>query len=288
MAGAYSPFAQQFDPAEVVTVDGPRAHTGRIAAGRAGERLVLPRIDGDEAVDAAPVADEVAAPPEPPEAPAPGITEEELEAARTAAREEAYREAEAATRAALTASIEQRTAAALEAIARALAESQAAYAAQVAGCARQSRDLGLALGRAIVPRALAHAPLADIEAMLLELVPRLKAQPRLELRLAPDLVEAGRAALMRVADTADYRGSIEVAADPALADGDARLAWHQGVAERSLARIEAEATALIEVCLPGDEPDAGPLVAGQAAHTPAHGAAEAGATREETSDEQPV
>lgn len=253
-------------------MDGPRPRAGRIGR-TAGERLVLPRID--QADDAAPTPDGAAA-----EASAPRFTQEELDAALAAARDEAYREAETKTRAALAAETQQREATALEAIARALGQSQAAYDAWIAGCAQQSRDLGLALARAIVPRALARAPLADIEAMLTELVPRLHGQPELELRLAPDLVEAGRAALANAARSADYRGAIEVVADADLADGDARLGWHRGAAERSLARLEAEAAAVIEACLPAEDEDLPSAPAIQV-----QGPADAGARREERSDE---
>jgi hypothetical protein len=41
-----------------------------------------------------------------------------------------------------------------------------------------------------------------------------------------------------------------VLADRGLGPGDARLAWHEGMAERDLARIEAEAMALVDAWLP--------------------------------------
>ena len=280
MASTESPFALQFDPAEVVAVDGPRARAGQIG-GLAAERLVLPHIDGP--ADAAP--DDTTAPPAAAEAQPPRFTEDELSAALAAARDEARRETEAKVRAATTASIEHRQAEALATIARRLGESQAAYDARIAGCARHGRDLGLALARAIIPRALARAPLADIEAMLFDLVPRLHGQPRLELRVSPDLVEAGRATLARVAQTADYQGAIEVVADAALHDGDARLDWHHGAAERSLARLETETAALIEACLPGDEPDTGPAAAASGGDTEAHRSSVSDTAREEMSDD---
>jgi len=43
-----------------------------------------------------------------------------------------------------------------------------------------------------------------------------------------------------------------VLAEPDLGPGDARVRWHDGVAERDLARIEAEAVALVEAWLPDD------------------------------------
>lgn len=243
--GRFDP-VEQFDPFEVVTVDGPRpGGRRRVLRAPAGAPFPLPPLD-TEATGTAPEAAEDATN-------APAFSEDELNAAVAAARHEAEEATRTAVEAEMNATIEKRQADACAAIARALAAGQAEYDATVKAYARQSHELGLALARAIVPRALAEAPLADIEAMLEDVVPRLHGQPALELRLAPDLVEGGRGVLARVAEAAGYGGAIEVVADPALGDGDARLCWREGVAERDIEHIEAEAVRLVEACLPADE-----------------------------------
>jgi hypothetical protein len=113
-----------------------------------------------------------------------------------------------------------------------------------------TRDLALALARALVPRALERQPLADTEAMLRDLLVRLEQQPRLTLALPPALVDAGRRTLAAIAAEAGYRGELVVEPDQTLGAGDARLSWRGGSAERDLAELEREAIALIDAWLP--------------------------------------
>ncbi len=191
-----------------------------------------------------------ATPPAPAPPPAPTFSEDELEGAVEAARREARAAAEAEVRAAMLASLEHRQAQALATISERLAASQDALDHILAGRAGASRDLALALARVLVPKALARQPLADIEAMLREVVARLEGTPWLELRLHPGLAEAGRAALARAAEEANYHGELRLIPDPRLGPGDARLIWQDGAAERDLARLEAEVTALVDAWLP--------------------------------------
>ena len=200
---------------------------------------------------------EFAAPATPPAPPAPAPTprtfsEDELARALEAARREASSETAATMRAELAASLEQRRAAALGAIAAQLEAAGAALERTPAARADASGELALALARALVPRALALQPLADVEAMLRSLVLRLEGQPWLEVGLPPALLAAGEAALARAAAEAGYQGELRIVPEPALGPGDARVSWHDGAAERDLARIEAEAVALVEAWLPDD------------------------------------
>lgn len=182
--------------------------------------------------------------------PPPTFGEAELAAAVAAAREEAQAETEAEVRAAMGASQAERQAQALERIAAQLEARQAALDHALAGRATASREVALALANALASRALARQPLADVEAMLRDLVVRLEGQPRLELHLPPALVERGTALLAEVAGHAGYRGELSVEADPTLAPGDARLCWQDGTAERSVAQLEREVAAVVDAWLP--------------------------------------
>lgn len=184
--------------------------------------------------------------PEPEPAPPPTVGAEELAAAVALARAEG----EAAARDEIEAALEQRRCAAAEAIAGALARMESAHAARLDERAGASLELALALARAIVPRALERAPLADVEAMLRDLVARLEDQPRLHLALPPDLVAPGRELLEGLAREAGFSGELTVEGDPDLGAGDARLSWRHGRAIRDLAAIEREALALAAAWLP--------------------------------------
>lgn len=197
-----------------------------------------------------------------PSPPAPTYGEPELAEATARAREAGRAEAESRLRAEMAASIEQRTSVALEAIARELRAAREGLERSLAARAGASAELAIAMARAIVPRAMEERPLADVEAMLVDLVSRLEGQPRLELALAPDLVASGEALIRRVAGDAGHRGEIVVQADPRLAAGDARLAWGDGGAERDLGASQREVEAVVEAWLPAEpaiEPDHRPL-----------------------------
>jgi flagellar biosynthesis/type III secretory pathway protein FliH len=206
--------------------------------------------------------------PPPPEPPAAAYGEDELAAAVAAAREQAYAEAAAAVEAELRASLEHQQAAALAAIAAQLASCRSALEQTLAARAGASREIALAIGRALVGEALARQPLADIEAMFRELVLRLEAEPWLEIRLAPGAAAAAEASLLAIAEDAGYRGALRVLPDPRLGPGDARLSWQDGTAERDLARLEAEAAALVEAWLPPRQRSHAPAAQPGAAASP--------------------
>lgn len=187
--------------------------------------------------------------------PRPAYSEDQLAAAVAAAREQARAEAEAETRAACEASLERQRVGALETIATELTAARTMLESHLAARAAASRELALAVARALVPEALAREPIADVEAMVRDLIARLQDQPRLELRLAPELAATAEADLRRAAEDAGYHGLFEIVADPALSPGDARLLWQDGLAARDLGRLEAEAAALVDAWLPADRND---------------------------------
>jgi flagellar assembly protein FliH len=233
-------FAERFDDDATVV---RRARRRRGAASTAtASRFCYPEL----APPSPPLA------PPAPEAPAPTFSANELARALEAARREARGEAAATVRAELAASLEHREAQALGALAAQLAAAGSALERTLAARAGASRELAVALARALVPRALALQPLADVEAMLQSLVRRLEGQPWLEVSLPPELIATGEAALARVAAEAGYQGELRVLPEPGLGPGDARVRWQDGAAERALARIEAEAVALVDAWLPND------------------------------------
>jgi len=237
MTGAF-PFLERFDDDPVPVVRGLRRWHGPARAGQA-TLFCYPRLEPPQSAAAA----------VPPPAPPPAYNAEELAAAVAAARRDAGTEAAAAVHAEMQASLEHRTAAALAALGAQLAACREALERTLAARAAASRDLALAIGRALVGEALARQPLADVEAMFRELVVRLEGEPWLEIRLPPELTAAAEKSLLAIAEEAGYRGALRVLPEPRLGPGDARLSWQDGVAERDLAALEAEAVALVDTWL---------------------------------------
>jgi flagellar assembly protein FliH len=237
------PFGERFD-AGAVPLGSLSGQTPRASAGSRGERFCFPRLD----LFPPPTAEDAERPPR-------QFGEAELVEAVAAARTEAAAETETRLRAELAASLEQRQAEAWRALSEQLVESRAELERLLQQRAGASRDLALALARALAPRALARAPLADVEAMLRETLARLEPCPRLELRLPQELVAQGRSLLDRVAAETGYPGELAVIPDPTLGPGDARLSWQDGAAVRDLAELEAEALDLVDAWLPVDGKD---------------------------------
>jgi flagellar assembly protein FliH len=246
-------FAQRFDDGISPIAGGARRWHGPAPTG-AAVAFSYPRL---EPAPAAPSVPEREAPP-------PTFSEAELAHAVEVARRDAHAECEAKLRAEISASREHREVEALAAIGASMAACRETLAQALTARVGASRDLALAVARALAAKALALQPLADIEAMFREVLLRLEGQSWLEIRLPPDLVATGEAALARAAAAAGFQGAFRVVAEPGLGPGDARLAWQDGMAERDLARLDAEATALVEAWLPtASEPPtpAGPAVA---------------------------
>lgn len=157
-----------------------------------------------------------------------------LAAAATAARGDALEATHAAT--------EALAAEAQSAICQALAtEVEARQAAH-----RQDADLIIAIAEAIarhvVPQALATAPLADLNATLPTLLARLDHPSRLEVRVAPSLVDPLEAQLATMAQASAFDGEINVQADAAQAPGAALVRWPDGEAKHSPTDLIDEAT----------------------------------------------
>jgi flagellar assembly protein FliH len=256
------PFGLRLDDGTSPIFGGARRRI-RPTRDKATIRFNYPPLEALPTVEPPPPAETTPEPVPPP----PTFSEEELASAVEAARREGHTAAEAKGRAAMLASLEHRQAEALAAIGERLTASQDAFDHMLAARAGASRDLALAVARVLVAKALARQPLADIEAMFREVVVRLEGMPWLELRLPSSLAAAGQAALARVAEEADYRGELRVIPDARLGPGDARLTWQDGAAERDLARLEAQVTALVEAWLPaagGQAGRAGPTAVGGA------------------------
>lgn len=236
---------EPFDPPALAPVCPGGPDAGPALGSRC--RLELVDLDAEAVVPVGPSSEPEGMPP-------PSYSEEELAAAVAAARAEAVELTEGRVRDELAKASEQRMALALEVIARAFQEVAAADRRMVDGLSRTTGELALAMARAVVPRALERAPLADIAGMLREVVSRLEGEPVLELRLPEDLVEPGRLLMDEIGAEAGYRGTLEVRAERGMSVGDARLLWRHGKAERRVEVIVGEAEALARTWLDAELP----------------------------------
>lgn len=210
-------------------------------------RPLAPLLDDLLPARMAPPADaEAAAPsaPEPAADPDPSFSQIELDEAVAAAREEGLQDGARRGRAEALQGVERRLA---DAAAALTAQLRAQVEAHRHAVARSTADLDLVFGivRAIIPRTLEQAPLADVAPMLAELMAGLVGQAKLELRLPPDLLEPGRTLLADMVARAGFEGDCIVTSDPDLEAGDACLRWDHGFAERRVAAIVDEVEGIL-------------------------------------------
>ena len=167
------------------------------------------------------------------------FTPEEVEAAKAQAFAEGERSA--------VARAEQKAAHALAEVAHAVQQAFGTLA-QVAHEHREgSAMLALACGRKIADAALAHFPEAPIAAALEALAREVEAQPRIFVRVSPELEERTQQALENVAAQIGFQGQIVARADGAMAPaaftfdwGDGRAAFDpDGAAQRVAEALEA-------------------------------------------------
>lgn len=187
-------------------------------------------------------------------------TPEEVEQIRQGAFAEGERSAVAVAQASAAAALSQIA-----------GDAQAALAAltRVAHDHRvHSAELALAAARKIADSALDRFPQAPVAAAMVELAREIEAQPRLMVRVAPDLVEAVQAELEAAAQAIGYSGQIVARAEPGMPAAAFQLDWGEGRAafdpQDAAARVaEALDAALAaeglhgEPLLPPDEADHG-------------------------------
>ncbi|WP_297515820.1 flagellar assembly protein FliH [uncultured Caulobacter sp.] len=148
------------------------------------------------------------------------FTIEELEAARAQAYQEGERSA--------VARAEQEAAHALGEVAHAI---QQAFET-LTHVAHQHREgsamLALACARKIADAALTHFPEAPVTAALEALAREVEAQPRIFVRVSPELEERTQQALEQVAERIGHQGQIVARADGAMAPAAFTFDWGEG------------------------------------------------------------
>ncbi|MEO1040515.1 MAG: FliH/SctL family protein [Pseudomonadota bacterium] len=116
--------------------------------------------------------------------------------------------------------------------------------------------LACAAARVIAGEALKQYGADTIEACALEALHDLRAEPRLAVRVAPELVENIADRLQHEAERLGFEGAVIVRGDEEVVSGDVVLEWRAGAIERSAAEIEARIAETVEKWLARPSEDA--------------------------------
>ena len=192
---------------------------------------------------------------------------EDLAAAIDEARRITASEVETELRAAMAEDLDSRRCDILAAIRDQVELQKSAFEEEIARSANISLQLALALAQAVIPRALQRYPLNDISEALRRTLTQLTAEPSVELRMSPDLVECAKGVLSDLAEDTGFPGEAHVIADPTFSEGDIELRWKGGVMDRRLHHLKDQVSHIVNLWL-GDDSQPSPDEAAEATAAP--------------------
>jgi flagellar assembly protein FliH len=184
-------------------------------------------------------------PPEP-EIPTVTLTEEELAARIAAAEEAAYERGKAEVEEAQQRSVEDEIATALNGISMFLPGLAATLGQQAEMRSGDSIIVAASIARKLLPETMAEAAIEEIDDLIRNTIAELIDEPRIMIRVAPDIADALRERIEPVAESAGFGGKLALIEDPKVPLGDCRLNWSDGGAERDTGRLLAELDEIID------------------------------------------
>lgn len=182
--------------------------------------------------------------------------EAELEAARRAA----YADGVAAGRDEAEAGLAGEMRRAVDALADPLAAVMSRQEIDSAVARKEAVGVAAAIMRKLFPRFEETHGLAEIEALVLSCLEELATEPRLVVRVRPDLAAPMKENLNRLASDAGYPGALLLVPADDLKGSDARVEWAEGGAARDAsdawARIDQLVEKALQEAIPGARPTA--------------------------------
>ncbi len=206
-------------------------------------------FDNDFDRPAKPVAkpESVAEPPPPP--PPPTFSEAELADAVEAARKAAFAEGIAQGRAETVADTERRIAAGLTTIGSHLGAIDSQVRAVAEGLTQGTVELSLAIARQLFPALMRRGGAGEVEALLVQCLETLRAEPWFTIRVPAEQVEELNERVQSAGADRGYEGRLTVVGDESLKPGDCRIEWAQGGMIRDREQIWSAVEAAIAQAL---------------------------------------
>lgn len=151
---------------------------------------------------------------------------------------------------------EQRSAAQLDKIATDMHLAIGRLAAIETRLEREAIDVASAIARQLAPALMARQPLAEIEAIVLDVLSHVRAAPHVAVRVSPEMAESAGVRLKKVADERGFASRLVILPDPAIQSGNCLVEWADGGIVRDAEAIEARIRQAIQNYLgaPADAP----------------------------------
>jgi flagellar assembly protein FliH len=151
---------------------------------------------------------------------------------------EAFRRGHAAGEAEANARIERRLAAALGQAAERIADLAKKFATLEDRLENEAVEVAVAIANKLAPALIAREPLAEIEALVVDVLAHVRSAPHLAVRVNEDLLELAGGRLKQIADEHGFGGRLVLLPAPELKPDEVRIEWADGGIARERAAIE--------------------------------------------------
>lgn len=132
---------------------------------------------------------------------------------------------------------EQRCAAQLDKIAAEMHLAVGRLAAIETRLEREAIDVASAIARQLAPALIAKQPLAEIEALVLDVLSHVRAAPHVAVRVSPEMAEDAGQRLKKIADERGFASRLVILPDPAIQSGNCLIEWADGGVSRDASAI---------------------------------------------------
>ncbi len=134
---------------------------------------------------------------------------------------------------------EQKCAAQLERIAAEMHLAVGRLAAIETRLEREAIDVASAIARQLAPALIARQPLAEVEALVLDVLSHVRAAPHVAVRVSPEMAESAGQRLKKISDERGFSSRLVILPDPAIKSGDCLIEWADGGVSRDGEAIRA-------------------------------------------------
>ena len=153
-------------------------------------------------------------------------------------------------------SIEQKISLAMNAVSAQLTGLSQAQVESHERQAREAIEVALTVVRKILPRLAGRHGLAEVESVVCDCLERLRAEPRIVIRVADAVLDQVQARIGELVARAGFEGKIVYLAQDGLNPGDVRVEWADGGAERDSERLWREIEQITARVAGPDTPEA--------------------------------
>jgi flagellar assembly protein FliH len=156
-----------------------------------------------------------------------------------AAEADAFRRGVAQGDADANAKIERRLANAISQISERMADMGKKFSGLEGRLEAEAVEVAVAIAKKLAPALIAREPLAEIEALVIDVLSHVRSAPHIAVRVAEDLVEPAGRRLKEIAEERGFTTRLVILPAPELKSDEVRVEWADGGIALDRAAVEA-------------------------------------------------